>query len=595
MLGNKREAKQRPQEVADYIQNKGWAHKLEGNNYKIETCIFCGNAKSNFEIHKDKGIYKTWCCAQNGGFYELKKHLGDEAFTVRDLDNEVPEAEKFTEIEGEKFTASANNFHARIYQRQVGLQYLKSRGFTDEAIKHFKLGCQKRNGEYWLTIPHWVGDQCVNIKYRSIPPADKQFRQEEKSQKVLFNHNALSGPADSIIITEGELKSVSLWQNGFHNTVSLTGGVEGIKPEWMDQLQRFEKIYLCLDADAPGQRAAEKLAMRLGPERTYNIVLQDAKDPDEWFFRKGHTPEEFQFLIDTAKLVDIKNIVSLNRALGLLQEEIETQDEDAYQGLLTQWDDVNALTKGFKPGELIVLSAPPKYGKTTWALDWTLYQTGLGNPGLFFCVEMNATRLARKCVANLRNVDNDMMDADDVAHARYEMRRRPLYLPDKVGRGIDPEGIFETITAAYRRYGLKFVVFDNIHFLVRSNNNLREKIGEVSQGFKLLAEELRIPIILIVHPRKLNKNKAMTADDIKETGSIHADADQLIFLHRNKQEVDADRDDDDPELHDKNVPLDPWTEIIVDSSRFSEGGKVKLYYDGAKSKFITKERRENQL
>lgn len=595
MLGNKKEAKARPQEVADYIANKGWAYNLEGNNYKIQTCIFCGNAKHNFEIHKDKGIYKTWCCGQNGGFYELKKHLGDEAFTVRDLEAPVAPEEAFTPEHGEQFTSHANNFHARIFQRQVGLQYLKGRGFTDEAIRHFKLGCQKLNGEYWLTIPHWVGDQCVNIKYRSVPPAEKKFRQEANSQKVLFNHNALAGSTESIIITEGELKSVALWQNGFENTVSLTGGVEGIQPEWIDQLQKFEKIYLCLDSDAPGQRAAEKLAMRLGPERTYNIVLQDAKDPDEWFFRKGHSPEEFQFLIDTAKLVDIKNIVSLNRALGLLQEEIETQDEDAYQGLLTQWDEVNKLTKGFKPGELIVLSAPPKFGKTTWALDWTLYQTGLGNPGLFFCVEMSATRLARKCVANLRNVTDDAMDVSDVSQARYDLRRRPLYLPDKVGRGIEAESIFETITAAYRRYGLKFVVFDNIHFLVRSDKNLREKIGEVSQGFKLLAEELRIPIILIVHPRKLNKNKAMTADDIKETGSIHADADQLIFLHRKRQEVDTDRDDDDPELHDKNVPLDPWTEIIVDSSRFSEGGKVKLYYDGAKSKFITQERREMQL
>jgi replicative DNA helicase/5S rRNA maturation endonuclease (ribonuclease M5) len=574
----KKESKRRPHEIKAYLDGKGWVINQEGENWKIETCIFCGNTRSNLEVHVDRGYYKCWACDASGSFYDLKKSQGDVGFSVRQFE----EAPSLKNEEVEQLTQIADAYHNRLFQRPVGLDYIRSRGFDDHTIKHFKLGCQNKGGQYWLTIPHIVGEKVVNIKYRSIPPAEKRWRQEDKARKILFNQNALE-MFDEIILTEGELKTVALWQMGFQNTVSLTGGVQNFRPEWVDQLQKMKKIYLCLDSDSAGQKGAEKLAMRLGPDRCYNIVLKDAKDPDEWFFEKGHTPQEFSHLIKQAKLVDIKNIISVNQAMARLQEEIQLEEVDTYQGLMTQWDSVNQLTKGFKPGELIILSAPPKYGKTTFALNIVNYHVHMNNPCLFFCMEMSALRLARKLTCLATNINDEEMDITDVTMARRKYRGKPLFLPDNV-KVADPEEIFESMRAAYRRYGLKLIVFDNLHFLVRSVNNLREQIGQVSQGFKLLAEELQIPIILIVHPRKLNKKRAMEAEDFKESASIHADCDQIIMLHRTRKNVE-DINDDDPD-GEKDHILSPETTVIVDASRFSEGGVTKLHYDGAKSKFI---------
>jgi KaiC/GvpD/RAD55 family RecA-like ATPase/5S rRNA maturation endonuclease (ribonuclease M5) len=418
----------------------------------------------------------------------------------------------------------------------------------------------------------------------------KMWKQEANSEKVLFNHDAVF-KYDELILTEGELKTAALWQMGFQNTVSLTGGIDTFHPEWVDLLDRAKKIYLVMDSDSAGQRGAEKIAMRLGPERCFNICLKEAKDPDEYFFTHNHTADDFRLLMKKARKIDVRNIVSASMALSMLREEVEIQDVDAFEGLQTPWEPVNKLLKGMRAGDLIVLSAAPKMGKTTLALNIADYQAkDLNNPVLLFCLEMSSKRIARKLVQLSMNVEDDEINCDPslITFAQDKYRSKPLYLVDLVKRDLEIKDIFEDLKACYRRYGLKLIIFDNLHFLVRTSFHLREAVGEVSQGFKLLAEELQIPIILIVHPRKLKNNKQMTSDDFKESGAIHADADQIIILHRKRLDnLDSDGDSDLEDLSDQQAEaiLSPEVQVIIDASRFTQGGKTALYFEGGKSKF----------
>ena len=592
----KKESKLRPEEVIGYIDQKGWHYELteDGNNYKITHCVFCGNDRGNFEVHKDRGYYKTWCCQEAGSFYELRKSQGDLSVDISLGTPEVREGRKskmkdktVKEADPDELTAHALLFYSKIFVRQEALQYMKSRGFTEKTIKHFKIGCQKKEGQLSLTIPHWDKDKVVNIKYRALSGQETKWRQEQGAKKVLFNQDVI-GQDKELILTEGELKAVALHQMGFKNSVSLTGGVSTFKPEWVDQLDKVDKIYLLMDSDGPGQKGAEEIAMRLGPDKCWNIVLDDAKDIDEWFFDRKHTADEFKVLLKKARRFDIENIVSVGDAIKSLYDEMLTADVDKVEGLQTPWAPVNKLIKGFMPGDLIILSAPPKIGKTTFALQASMHIAKQNNPVLFFCMEMGSKKLAKKMISNVGNLRDEDIEPEDLARLRYEaFRRMPIYMPSHVRRGLEPDEVLNAIQLSCRRYGIKFVVFDNLHFLVRSVDKLRESIGQVSQQFKLLAEELKIPIMLIVHPRKLNKNRAMTADDFKESSSIHADADQIIMLHRQRrlvEKIDAEEDDDDSS---DRALLDPETNVIVDASRSTEGGKVSLWYEGALSKFVT--------
>ena len=600
-MAKKKQSKFRPEEVVTYLEQKGWHYREDdkGLNFKITHCVFCGNDKGNFEVHKERGYYKTWCCGEAGSFYELRKSQGDLDVDItvgtpesREGRKRVMENKTVKKVDVDHLTESADHFHNKIFFRAEALQYMKSRGFSEDAIRHFKIGCQKKNGGLWLTIPHIQDGKVVNIKYRGLSGQEPKWRQEEGSKKILFNQDSITEETKEIILTEGELKTVALHQMGFTNSVSLTGGVQTFKPEWYDQLDKVEKVYLVMDSDGPGQKGAEELAMRIGPEKCWNIVLEDAKDPDEWFFDRKHTADEFRQLLKRAKRFDIKNIVSLSDAAKSLYDEMMTSDLDKVEGLNTPWEPVNKLIKGFMPGDLIILSAPPKIGKTTWAFQVSAHIAMQNKPVLFFCMEMDSKKLTKKAIQLVSNTRDEFIEPEDITRLRYEtFRKCPIYMPSHVRRGVEVEDVLESIKLAYRRYGIKFVVFDNLHFLVRSVEKLRESIGYVSQQFKLMAEELRIPIMLIVHPRKLNKARAMTADDFKESGSIHADADQIIMLHRKKKIVENINAEDEDDDETDRALLEPETDVIVDSSRFTAGGKVTLYFQGEISQYVTMDKK----
>ena len=131
------------------------------------------------------------------------------------------------------------------------------------------------------------------------------------------------------------------------------------------------------------------------------------------------------------------------------------------------------------------------------------------------------------------------------------------------------------------------MVFDNLHFLIRSVSNVNEELGQAVQGFKLLAEEMEIPIMVIAQPRKRElsgRDEIMRAEDIKYSNAIHADCDQMIILHRKRvaskaKEVNPDR------FTAKAEALDSVTLVRVEAHRYGSGGETLLYFHGEYSKF----------
>jgi replicative DNA helicase len=143
--------------------------------------------------------------------------------------------------------------------------------------------------------------------------------------------------------------------------------------------------------------------------------------------------------------------------------------------------------------------------------------------------------------------------------------------------------LIHDLQAAIQRYGLKLVVFDNLHYLCRSLANQTQEVSLAVQEFKFLAQEMEIPVILIAQPRKIQPNTMMTAMDLKDSVSIFSDCDHLIILHRNRVASQG------ADLHAKMVPhdmaYDPVTLVRVEASRYSQGGEALLHFHGECSWF----------
>lgn len=552
-----------PESAAEYIERKGIAYKMQGREMVLAECPYCGDAKKHFYMDPESGAFFCHKCQERGNLWSFKKHLGDAEERTPAIQ---PAFKKQAPVVVPE-TNVADKYHQALLKDQGVKDYLLSRGITMETAARFNLGLRSEKSR-WLSIPHYRAGKLVNIKYRSLPPAKKTFRRIPDAESILFNTDCVKG-ATQLFITEGELDAITLLQAGLQSVVGVTVGAGTFAPEWIDLLVEVPEVVICYDADEAGQKGARELAKRLGYTRCFNLVLPDGMDINEYF--QGHTFADFQILVSKSRQFDLPGIVSAGDAMDRLAQIIANgEDKD---GITTPWNSVNRLTKGFHSGDLIILSAPAKTGKTTLALNMAVNTALQAHPVLFYCLEMRPERLVKKIVQSDRKTGN--ITLEDLEAAKYHLAGLPLYLGHNFKKQ-SLDDVLGLIREAVKRYGLRLVVFDNLHFLIRGIENTNEELGQAVQGFKLLAEEMEIPILAIAQPRKRETGKrdtVMSADDIKGSNAVHADCDQMILMHRKKS---------------KNVEteaLDPVTLIRVEAHRYGSGGETLLYFHGEYSRF----------
>lgn len=567
------------QTVSEYISSKGWNYKKQSGQLVIKICPFCNDEKWHFYISPDEGgPFFCHKCNEKGNLFTLKKHLGDIQQTIRPA---FSKPQFKTPAQG-----MAEKYHQALLADKETLKHLKQRGIKEESIKCFMLGVYQKDKSKWLSIPHYLNKKVLNIKFRSLPPDKKTFRRIPGCRSILFNADSLKGQKE-VYITEGEIDAITLVQAGIENVVSGTTGAGSFDPEWIDQLKHLTKIFLVYDADKKGQEGARSLAKRLGYNRCFNIVLPENQDPND-FLNTGHDIFDFQKLANEAHQFDLPGVISVGAAIDLLSQEANSNKTT---GLLTPWGNVNTLIKGFKPGDLIVLSAPPKTGKTSWALDISKFLVLDSIPVLFYCLEMRPERLIKKVIQSHYRREN--LPPESIEIAKNELSGVPLYLAYSFKKQ-KLEAVLNKMREAIKRYDLRFVVFDNLHFLIRSVTNVNEELGQAVQGFKLLAEEMEIPIMAIAQPRKResgSRDEIMRADDIKYSNSIHADCDQMIILHR-KRIASKAREVDSQNFIAKTESLDPVTLVRAEAHRYGAGGETLLYFHGKYSRFDNLEKQQ---
>ena len=592
----------------EYIRHRGLEYRMLSGQLVLKICPFCGDLKGHFYMEPGSGAYFCHKCQEKGNLVTLQKHLGDFDHPKNASGNRRPSPEDsgndhrnrngalpslgkprdgicqaFPDPPGSGTVDPRKVFeaHERLMQDPEALSYLTEvRGISPQAIRHFRLGLTvDGDGKGWLAIPHFRKNLPVNVKYRSLPPSEKSFRRIAGCPSVLFNGDAIGEEEKKeIFLTEGEIDAVTLWDQGVRNVAGVTTGAGSFDSAWIDQIKPLRRIYLVYDPDEAGQRGARETARRLGYDRCFNILLPDGLDVNE-YFRSGHDIFEFQNLVKTSRPFDVAGIISFSEGLKQFIEEKSAPERAT--GLTTGIAPVDRIIRhGFRNGELIVLSAPPKTGKTSFALQIVSFNALLDLPSLFFCLEMKPLRVVRKIIQS--HTRTEEIGPAELERTRIDYKGKPLYLGYSYQKPT-LEGAIETLREAVQRYGLKLLVFDHLHFLVRTTTNQVQEIGLAVQAFKFLAEEMEIPVILIAQPRKIQPDTVMTAMDLKDSASIFSDCDHLIILHRNRKASQGRDVQEGMETRDQ--ALDPVTLCRIEGSRYSAGGEALLFFHGEYSRF----------
>ncbi len=556
--------------ILDYVQAKGWEYQLEGDEVKVKRCVFCGRETWKLYINRKSRLFQCFraSCGAKGHISRLKKHIGD-----------VVELEGFEPVESPEvdFEVLVEECHMSLLENESMLRYLDDQGLTLEAVNRFKLGVRKANKNLWLLYPSMLDGIPRYVKYRLLPfekqltDAEKEsgltkFKREAGVPSILFNQDALVNH-DTVIVTEGERDAISLLMLGYENVVGTTGGAQTLKTEWYDALYEKEEILLAFDSDEAGEKGVDTWASRLGYGRCKKVVLpKTAKDITEYFL-DGNTADDFDVLLVNAEEFDIsgvRNIMSILRMMADNPEDVPS--------LPTPWDNVNAIIDGgFRGGELITLSAPPGIGKTTLSLQISsLIAHKLKKPVLFFCQEMTYEALTRLFVCHSLDKTWQSFRREDAELMSMQFEDTPIYFG--YSPRITPEQVMHTFLEARARFGIEFFVFDNLHTLIREHDKVTERIGAASKMFKDLAMEMRVPILLVAQPRKMEKDEVMFYYEIKGSSDIPADSDIVLLLHRGRMPTD-----DDTGM--RAATFMPETRFIVDKSRESAGGECRLLFD----------------
>lgn len=579
-----------PGQALEYAHTAGLVFKQSGDEIILKTCPFCGRSDYRCYISNTTGQFLCHHakCGEKGGWYRFLKGVG-AAPSVKPLAlEEKPVSAKRWQLE--QFAP----FEEALAADTETQAYLASRGLTMESAKAWHLGVKTEQNVKWLMIPYIsLSGEISDVKYRALPPAPKRFKRMGGGESILFGEqffNQLQPEQTKVLyLVEGELDAITLWQHGFRPVVSTTTGAGSFKPRWHDLIVKLnpDVIVLCYDSDVAGQDGAKNVIRKFDDRKILNIVLPDAKDANEYFLT--HTREDFDQLVEDTNPVELERVLSISSVLDMLEEQLFLGAEGC-DGYASQFKEINQLLAGgYWKGTVTTISGTAGTGKTSFVLQELLYQADHDNPSYLLCLEMPEIMMMRKVIEHRYHISMQNLTLQDVQRHRAELEKLPFYFGYKGGKW---EEIEASIRAAVKRYDLRLFALDNVNFMVRDPKNVTHEISVITKRLKELAVDLQLAVFLIAQPGKFDDTqRLMTMNDIKEASAIGQDADNVMLLWRQRRQ--SHLKDGNLQLNQSNAALSPLAVLRVDKARYSSGGEMALYFDGAISTYreLTEEER----
>ncbi|MEV8519893.1 replicative DNA helicase [Dyella marensis] len=283
-----------------------------------------------------------------------------------------------------------------------------------------------------------------------------------------------------------------------------------------------------------------------------------------------------------------KDTVSMREAVKdafrILSERYENRGQ--LTGISTGFTDLDELTSGLQPSDLIIVAARPSMGKTAFSVNIAeAAALGAKKAVAIFSMEMSASQLAFRMISSigrihaqhLRNGDLAEEDWPRVTNAIALLSEAKIFIDDTPG--LSPVELRSRSRRLHREHGgLGLIVIDYLQLMQVPGNkeNRATEISEISRSLKGLAKELNCPVIAL---SQLNRSLEQRADkrpmmsDLRESGAIEQDADVIMFIYRD-------------DYYNKESPDKGLAEIIIGKQRNGPTDTVKLTFLGHYTKFM---------
>lgn len=522
-----------------FLNSKGYEAKEKGSELQFKYCPYCegGSAKdkNTFSVNINNGAFKCLraSCSEQGHFVKLARDFG------------------YTSI----FNAVEERQYKRLPQKQPtttekAYEYLSKRGIGKATAEKYKITTRKDNDKT-LVFPFYdENKELVYIKYRKTDfqkGKDKCKEWCEKDTKPILFGMGQCEDFETLVITEGQLDSLTLSHCSIKNAVSVPSGCNNftwIKLCW-DWLIKFKEIIVFGDNEKGKITLVDEIEKRL-PVKIKVVRNEDylgEKDANDIFNKFGK--QAILDCIARAERRTVKNVKDLS--------EVRKVDLSSQKRVKTNIKELDRVIGGLFYGQLIILSGKCGEGKSTF-MSQLMCEALEQNESIFvYSGELSDYHFKSWIDLQLAGKENIVASENEY----YEMVYR---IPDNISKKINKwyrgrayiydnnclsqssdefEGLINTIETVIRQYGVKVICIDNLMTAMETiteQNNLFLAQSNFVGKLKNIANKYNVIVILVAHPKKSN-NTGFSNETISGSSDITNKADIVMCYQRAENEM----------------------------------------------------------
>lgn len=517
------------EDIARYLLPNG---KKQGSEWGVGSVH--GETGDSLKVHLTGDKAGVWCDFATGDkgdlldLWAMSRHLK--------LSEAIKEAACYLGISFPQFDAYKRPNFVKPSLAQVTppnasvKDYLmKERLLTLDTLNAYQI---QQSGQE-IIFPYLRAHELIFIKYLKLERVSnkKAMRVAADCEPCLFGWHMLPEHSRSIIICEGEIDAMTLYQYDLPALSVPFGAGGGKKHEWItfefERLAIFDEIFLCMDDDSEGHTATKELIERLGRHRC-RVVKLPYKDANECL-QRGISKEVMQQCIAEAKTLDPEELKSATEFTEQVIEEFYPLPGTAL-GYETPWSKTKDKIL-FRPDELSVWTGINGHGKSQFLGQLILWMMKQGAKVCIASLEIKPRRLLMRLTRQAGALSNPTKEYIRVIQEWYGDK---LWLFDLVGTAKS-ERLLDVFLYARQRYGIDVFVIDSLMKLDIAEDDYKAQKVFMEQlcDFK---NQHNCHIHIVIHPRKAaNEFSPPGKLDNKGSGAISDLADNCFSVWRNKE------------------------------------------------------------
>ena len=265
--------------------------------------------------------------------------------------------------------------------------------------------------------------------------------------------------------------------------------------------------------------------------------------------------------------------------------ELLSESPDMVTGIPTGFSDVDSQTSGLQQGDLIIIAGRPSMGKTSFAMNIAEYvAVDKHLPVAIFSMEMPGEQLAMRMLSSLGRINSNKVrtgrltdeDWPRLYSALGLLDKAPIFIDDSAGLNtLDLQSRARRLMRENQKLGLIIIDYLQLMNAPDSNENRATEISGITRALKILAKELRVPVVALSQlNRSLEQrpNKRPVMSDLRESGAIEQDADVIFFIYRD-------------EVYNEDTSQKGVAELIIGKQRNGPIGTTRLTFRGEFTRF----------